>query len=73
MSKFWTKNGLVRYFWAGTSKKLYPNFNIIKFIQLKNFGKNSLNLGPKMPYLSIFGIEYENNIVIFEIITIGFM
>ena len=25
-----------------------------------------------MPYLDIFGLEFENNIVIFEISTLGF-
>ena len=29
--------------------------------------QKSLNLGPKMPYLGIFGLEVENNNVIFEI------
>ena len=29
--------------------------------------KKSLNLGPKMPDLGIFGLEFENNIVILVI------
>ena len=29
--------------------------------------QKSLNPGPKMPYLSIFGLEFGNNIVTFEI------
>ena len=31
-----------------------------------------LNLGPKMPYLGKFGMEFENNIVKFEIRTLKF-
>ena len=29
-----------------------------------------LNLGPKIPFLGIFGLEFENNIVILEISTL---
>ena len=32
-----------------------------------------LNLGPKTPDFSIFGLEFENNIVIFEISTLKFV
>ena len=35
--------------------------------------KKSLNLRPKMPDLVIFGLEFENNIRIFEIITLEFV
>ena len=31
-----------------------------------------LHLGPKMPDLDIFGLEFENNFVIFEISTLEF-
>ena len=31
-----------------------------------------LKLAPKMPYLGIFGLEFENNIVMFEISTLEF-
>ena len=34
--------------------------------------QNSLNLGPKMTYLGIFGLEFENNIIIFEISALNF-
>ena len=34
--------------------------------------KISLNLGPKMPDLRIFGLEFENDIVIFEMSTFEF-
>ena len=32
-----------------------------------------LNLGPKMPYLGIFELEFEKTIVIFEISTLEFI
>ena len=42
---------------------------------LQNFAKKQkcLNLGPKMPDLGIFGLEFENNIAIFEITTLKFV
>ena len=50
----------------------------LKFAYLQNFIKKKqkcLNLGPKMPDLCIFGLEFENNIVIpalfmFEIVVL---
>ena len=35
--------------------------------------KKSLNLGPKTPHLSTFGLEVENYFVIFEISTLEFV
>ena len=35
--------------------------------------KKCLNLGPKKPYLDIFGLEFKKNIVIFEISTLKFV
>ena len=37
----------------------------LKFVYLQNFPKKQkcLNLGPKMPDLGIFGLEFENNTV----------
>ena len=35
--------------------------------------QNCLNLGPKRLELCIFGLEFENNIVIFEISTLEFV
>ena len=32
-----------------------------------------LNLGPKMSYLGIFGLKFEENIIIFEISTLEFV
>ena len=43
--------------------------SILKYFLLYNFSKKEeyLNFGPKTPDLGIFGLEFENNIVIFEI------
>ena len=43
--------------------------NILGYVSLQNFTKKEecLNLGRKVPVLGIFGLEIENNIVIFEI------
>ena len=35
--------------------------------------QKSLNLGPKMPYLRIFRLEFKNTIVIFEISVLEFV
>ena len=46
-----------------------------EFSQLQNFVKKQkfLNLGPKISYLGVFGLELkEKTIVIFEISTLGF-
>ena len=45
------------------------------FSNCQNFVKKlkCLNLGPKLPYLNIFGLDFENNIVIFEISTLEFI
>ena len=77
MPKFGTKNALFGYFWARILKKSIVMFEIrtLKFLHLKNFMKKqkSLNLGPKMSDLGILGLEFENNIVIFEICTLEFV
>ena len=44
----------------------------------QNFKRNvkkqkCLNLGPKIPDIGIFGLEFENNIVMFEISTLEFV
>ena len=63
MSKFGTKNALFGFF-------LSQNF--IKLSYLKSApsnciisGKKILNLGAKMPYLGIFGLEFKKTITIF--------
>ena len=35
--------------------------------------KKSLDLGPKLPYFGIFGVEFVKTIVIFEISTFKFI
>ena len=45
-------------------------FLIAKYCEKKK--QKCLNQGPKMPYLGVFGLEFENNIVIFEISTLKF-
>ena len=67
MSKFGIKNALFCYFWAKILNKLY---SYLKSATLKVVEKQKcLNLCPEMPYLGIFRLEFENNIVIFEIST----
>ena len=77
MPKFGTKNALFGYIWARIKKKTIVIFEIstLKFVYLQNFTKKqkSLNLGPKMPDLWIFGLGFENNIAIFEISTLEFV
>ena len=47
----------------------------LKLVQLQNFEKKQkcLNLGPKIPYLGMFRLDFENDIVIFEISTLTFV
>ena len=47
----------------------------LKFVYLQNFKKKQkcLNSGPKLPALGIFGLEFENNSVIFEISALEFV
>ena len=46
-----------------------------KFVNLQNLTQKQkcLNLEPKMSDLGILGLEFENNIVIFEISTLEFV
>ena len=51
--------------------KLAPsNFSNFKILQKKK--KKTLNLGSKIPYLGIFGLQFEKTNVIFEICSIKF-
>ena len=63
MPKIGIKNALFGYFWA----RIYLT---AKFRAKK---QKCLNLGPKVLYLGIFELEFENNIVIFEISTLEFV
>ena len=47
----------------------------LKVVYFQNFAKKQkcLNLGPKMPHLSIFGLEFEKTNVLFEISTLKFV
>ena len=41
--------------------------------KISNKNEECLNLVTRMPYLNIFGLEFENNIVMFEISTLKFV
>ena len=76
MPKLGTKDALFGYFWAEIRKqychirKQHPRICLIaKFCEIMKM----LKLGPKIPYLGIFGMEFENNIVIFDISTLKFV
>ena len=63
MSKFGTKNTLFGYFWARSLKSYCPISNQhlqIYLITKKTPAKQKcVNLGPKIPYLGIFGLEFK--------------
>ena len=67
---------LIWVFLGKNFRKTIVTFEISTFksLYLQNFTEKqeSLNLGPKMPDLCIFGFGFENNIVIFEISTFEF-
>ena len=78
MSKFKTKNVLVRYIWAIISKNLISYFKsatsnlpYCKILQKtkQNKKQKRLNFGPKTPDLGISALQFESDIVIFEIST----
>ena len=73
---FLTKNTVFRYLWIRIKKKLLSylksapsNLSTSKFSRKK---QKYLTLRSKMPDLYIFGLEFEHNIVIFEINTLDF-
>ena len=49
--------------------------NTLKFVNLQNFTKKQkcLNLVQKIPDLGVFGLEFRNDIVVFEISTLQFV
>ena len=65
--KFGTKNALFGYFLVEISNPEFP--------KLQNVTKKQkcLNLGSKMPDLSILVLEFQKAIVIFEISTLKFV
>ena len=75
--EFGTKNVWFGYFWARIKKNPIAIFEIstLRFAYLHNFTKNRkcLNLRPKMPSLGILELEFEYNIVIFEITLLKFL
>ena len=64
-------NCLIWVYWRAILKNYCPFCNQHSRICLiAKFGvqkKQSLNLGPKIPNLSVFGLKFENTIVIIEI------
>ena len=77
MPKFGTKSVFLGYFLARILKKLLSYLklapSILSISENSRKNKKCLSLGPQMPDLSTFGLEFENNIVIFEISTLEFM
>ena len=73
--KFGTKNALFWYFWTGILKTIViSEINALEFVLLQSWvQKKSLNMGPKMPDLVIFGLEFENNIFKIEICALKFV
>ena len=49
--------------------------NTLKFVYLQNFTKKQkcLNLVQKIPDMGVFGLEFRNDIVVFEISTLQFV
>ena len=76
MLKFGTKNTLLEYLWARILKNYchianqYPRICLTGTFPKK---QKCLNLVPNMSYLGIFELEFENNIVIFEISNLRFV
>ena len=62
MPKFGTKNAIIGYFWARILKLTIVIFEVstIEFVYLQNLTdkQKCQNLGPKMPYLGVFGLEF---------------
>ena len=68
--KFGTKDALFAYFLAALFKKLlsYLKSTPSRFSKIKILCKNEnlLNIGSKIPYFDMFGLEFEEGIAIFE-------
>ena len=75
MPKFETKTAWLICFGAGIWKQYchISNQHLRICLTAKFRGnKKCLNLGPNMPDLGVFGLEFENNIALFEISTLEF-
>ena len=68
--KFGTKDALFAYFLAGLFKKLLSNVKSTpsRFSKTKTSCKNEnlLNIGSKIPYFDMFGLELKRVFTIFE-------
>ena len=75
--KFGTRNALFRYFglqfWIKTELYLKSVPSNLSYCKVWCKTKKHLNLWPKILYLYIFGLEFEKNILIFEISTLKFV
>ena len=61
MPKLGTESAPFEYFWARILKTIVIfEISTFKLVKLQNFVKKQkcLNLGPKLPYLGIFGLEF---------------
>ena len=77
MPKCRIKNAVFEYFWARVLSKLLPYFkpalSSLPNSKILRKNKKYLNLETKVPYLSIFGLEFEKNILLFEISVLEFV
>ena len=75
--EIWDQKYLIWVFLGKILKKTIVIFEIsaleVDFFQSLVQKQKPLNLGPKMSDLDIFELEFENNIVIFEISTLEFV
>ena len=73
MPKFGTKNALYGYFWARILKNYCHNCSAPSNLSnCQILRKKGLNFGQKMPDWGIFGLEFQNYVVMFEICNLKF-
>ena len=72
MPKFGTKNALFGCFWARILKNDYKTIvtfeiSILEIVKMRNLVKKwkCLNLGPKIPYLGILGLELKKKLLLY--------
>ena len=76
MPKIWDQNCLLWVFYEWNLKKIlsYLKSASSNLSNYKNLGKNeNTYLDPKISYLGIFGLQFENEIAIFEINILKFV